>query len=118
MVHQFPLSELIWNCDTYNAYYDPVCYSVLIPSEKSKIECDLRQRMKGNSIGSASSNTNGTQKTVDHSTRPNSYDEIITSSEKARLLETFFRSVDKSTQINKSHLAAMSEKIATYGGLA
>ena len=86
-------------------------------NEKSKIERDLKQRVKKNNVGISSSNTNGLQKPVDGFTRPYSQARYITSSEKATPLEKFLRSVDKSTQTNKSSLATISEEIATYGAL-
>lgn len=87
-------------------------------NEKTKIERDLKQRVKSNSVGSTSSNTDELQKTVDRSTRSDSAGRILTSSENTTPLEKLLRSVDKSTQINKSRSATISEEIATYGALA
>jgi hAT family C-terminal dimerisation region len=87
-------------------------------NEKTKIERDLKQRVKKNSVGSAPSSISGLKKTSDGSTRSDSAGRILTSSEKTTPLEKFFRSVDKSTQINKSRLATIAEEIAAYGALA
>ena len=87
-------------------------------SEKSKIERDLKQRVKNRSGGTASSNTGGLQRIAAGSIRAGLDGQTTTSREKATSLEKFLKSVDKSTHINQSRLATISEEIAVYGALA
>ena len=87
-------------------------------SKKSNIERDSKQRVKNRSGGTASSNTGGVQTIAAGSIRAGLDGQTTTSREKATSLGKVLKSVDKSTHINQSRLATISEEIAVYGALA
>lgn len=90
----------------------------MTPSEKSKIERDLKQRVKNRISDKVTSNTSGLQKSLFCSTIADTNVQKITSNDKVTSLEKFLESVDKNPQIHKSRLASISEEIASYGALA
>jgi hypothetical protein len=87
-------------------------------NERSKVERDLKQRLKGPSVNQLSSSIN--ESSAVKSTNRTSVHEPTSGTQKQTpsSMEKFLVSVDKNLQMNKSRSPTISEEIATYAVLA